>query len=147
MGGAWVSLKDGAAIVQAGACWMLTVDDSGSYTYTWALWYEWYPAPTVYLDMAVGTGDVIDVWCEVTSTTPAFCVVSGISTGVENVYQFSAPSSTNAITPNEADWIMEGYDTLANFGEITFTNCFAVAGTSKLEEKSFSILDCLVAFP
>jgi len=129
-GGAWVGLKEGETIVQAGACWMLTVDDSGDYTYVFSLWYEWYPAPTVYLDMAVGPGDLIDVWCEVTTTTTAFCIINNISNGVENTYEFSAPSSDSAITPNEVDWIMEGKATFANFGEITFTNCIAIAGTN-----------------
>jgi hypothetical protein len=118
---------------------MLTVDDSGDYTNLFSLWYKWYPAAKVYLDMAVGPGDLIDVWCEVTTTTTAFCIINNISNGVENTYEFSAPSSDSAITPNEVDWIMEGKATFANFGEITFTNCIAIAGTSKLDISDFSL--------
>ena len=147
IGGAWVGLRDSQGLVQSGVGWSVTVDSSGHYSYSFGLWYEWFPGPPTTVDMAVAPGNVIDIWCEITTSSTAFCIINNISTGVENTYQLSAPSSAPTITPLEVDWIVEVQGTLANFGAVTFTNCFAVAGTSKLEEKSFSILDCFMTFP
>jgi hypothetical protein len=126
--------------------WSVTVNSAGGYSYGFYLWHEWFPAAPTTVDMAVGAGDVIDIWCEVTTSSTAFCIINNISTGVENTYDLSAPTSDPA-APTEADWIVEKQGTNANFGAVTFTNCFAIAGTGKSEEKSFSILNYFITFP
>jgi hypothetical protein len=121
--------------------WGVSVNSTGGYSYIFWLWYEWFPADPINVDIAVGVGDIIDIWIEVTTSSTAFVIINNISTGVENTYDISSPVSDPA-TPTEADWIVEKQGTNANWGAVTFTNCFAIAGTGMLEENYFFMFDC-----
>lgn len=116
--------------------WAVTVSSTGAYSYQYNAWYEWLPYGATNVDLVVNAGDVIDIWCEATSSTAGWCIINNLSTGVEITYPMTAPSGTS-ISGTTVEWIVEDFSSgglvpFANFGEVTFTNCIAVASPSKL---------------
>lgn len=140
IGSAWVGVSDASSIVQAGVSWAVTVSSAGVYSYQYNAWYEWLPYGATNVNLVVNAGDIIDIWCESTSSTAGWCIINNLSTGVETMYPMTAPSGTS-ISGTTVEWIVEDFSSgglvpFANFGEVTFTNCVAVASPSKLRFRS-----------
>jgi hypothetical protein len=117
----------------------VTVSSTGATTYDYAAWYEWYPAGETLYDMTISAGDTITMWCESITNTTGYCALQDVTTGVELIQTLSAPiplpipgDMTN-LEGVSVEWIVEDFEPdrttipFANFHQVTFTNCEAIA--------------------
>ncbi|KAH8690098.1 putative aspergillopepsin-2 precursor [Talaromyces proteolyticus] len=131
---AWVGI-DGdtysAAILQTGVDF--NVDTSGTVSYD--AWYEWYPDYAYdFSGININSGDVIKVTVTSSSSSAGSCVIENLTSGQQVSQDLSAPSSSSNLGGQNAEWIVEDFDSngsqvpFANFGTVQFTG--ASAGVS-----------------
>jgi Peptidase A4 family len=132
---AWVGI-DGdtytTAILQTGLDFGIST--SGQVTYD--AWYEWYPDYAYdFSGININTGDTVQVTVTSTSSSAGTAVIENLSSGQRVSQSLTAPSSTATLGGQNAEWIVEDFDSnggqvpFANFGTVQFTD--ASAGTSK----------------
>ena len=147
---AWVGI-DGdtysAAILQAGADFTVTKSGSSS-SYSYDLWYEWYPNYAIdFSNFPVTSGNVINVKVTATSTSTGTVVMENLTTGKTVTQSVSAPSSSSHLGGQNAEWIVEDFDSggsqvaFANFGTVTFTGCVAKTASSTLSVSGATVIE------
>ena len=126
---AWVGIDGdtyGNAILQTGIDFTRT--SSGT---TYDAWYEWYPDYAYDFSMSMSAGDVIQMSVTSTSASAGTAVLQNLSTGQKVTKALNAPSSSSHLGGQNAEWIVEAYEsggqqvTLANFGTVHFTSTSA----------------------
>ena len=131
---AWVGI-DGdtytAAILQTGLDFGIST--SGQVTYD--AWYEWYPDYAYdFSGIDISTGDDVRITVTSTSNKAGSAVIENLTNGQSVSQSLNAPSSTATLGGQNAEWIVEDFDSngaqvsFANFGQVAFTN--AAAGTA-----------------
>ncbi|OKL63104.1 hypothetical protein UA08_01224 [Talaromyces atroroseus] len=131
---AWVGI-DGdtytTAILQTGLDFGISTSGQVSYD----AWYEWYPDYAYdFSGITINTGDVMQVTVTSTSSSAGTAVIENLSSGQKVSQSLTAPSSTATLGGQNAEWIVEDFDSnggqvpFANFGTVNFTG--ATAGTS-----------------
>ena len=79
----------------------------------------------------MSAGDVIQMSVTSTSSTAGTAVLKNLSTGKQVSQALTAPSSSSKLGGQNAEWIVEAYEsggqqvTLANFGTVHFTSTSA----------------------
>ncbi|KAJ5951606.1 Concanavalin A-like lectin/glucanases superfamily [Penicillium vulpinum] len=101
---------------------------------TFDAWYEWYPLSAENFDLQLSAGDVVVAKVETFSTSKGAAIIENKSTGQRVTKTLSAPSTSATIAGQNAEWIVEDFNTgnnmvpLANFGKVDFTGAQAEAG-------------------
>lgn len=131
----WVGIDGdtcGQAILQAGTLSYVEVDDNGGVTTGSAAWYEWYPVAEIeFTDFEVNIGDTVYVGITASSTSEGFVEIYNFSTGEEVTTTVSAPSSSNVLCGQNAEWILEDFSSggglvpFATFSDVYFVACTA----------------------
>ncbi|KAI9825140.1 MAG: hypothetical protein M1819_000598 [Sarea resinae] len=144
---AWVGIDGdtyGDAILQSGVDF--TVDSSGDVSYD--AWYEWYPDGAYDFDgISFSAGDEVSVTITASSSSAGKVVLENTSTGTTVTKSLTAPSSSNDLGGQNAEWIVEDYDEngsavpLANFGTVTFTDCKATTSEQTLDASGAGIIE------
>ena len=103
---------------------------------TISLWWEWFPDSAVEItNLPASAGDQLSCSLSVTSSTTGMVSFSNQTTGTATNFEVTAPAGTT-LTGNSAEWIVErpeingAISKLANYGEVDFTNCFAVTSAA-----------------
>ncbi|CEJ81278.1 hypothetical protein VHEMI01416 [[Torrubiella] hemipterigena] len=115
----WVGL-DGTgsweSLMQAGVA-----TDSDGTTFAW---YEWFPQLShKYDDLAVKPGDVIRLTVDASSTTGGSTTTENLTTGKSAYHTFT--DGPGPLCQKSAEWVVESYRSLANYGNVTFSNAVA----------------------
>jgi hypothetical protein len=144
-GSIWVGI-DGdtysGAILQAG------IDFYSDSTRQNRAWYEWYPAyATNVPNFSVNSGDTIVTIVRSNSPSEGVAIIENRSTG-QNVSQtVSAPAPTATLTGQNADWIVEEFQSgetvviLPEFGEVRFSGAQAEAGGATFGVKGGEMIE------
>ncbi len=83
--------------------------NGGSTASNYAVWYEWYPAGSVYLsDFPIAPGDVIYVYVWPTGTTKGNYYIANLTQGASSSLAFNAPKGTTLVG-NSVEWINEWF--------------------------------------
>jgi hypothetical protein len=137
-GSSWVGIDgwNSPDVLQAGIGYDAYCSGSTTSTY-YNVWYEWYPAGSVGINLPIAPGDdfFVEVWS--TSTTQGYAYVVNESTDQYVDIGFTAPSGT-ALEGNSAEWIVErptvngAYATLTNYVDDVFwdANAYTFAGVN-----------------
>ncbi|KAK4981711.1 hypothetical protein LTR50_007889 [Elasticomyces elasticus] len=116
-------------VIQAG--FIATKKSDGTVTYE--AFYEWYPIPATPIpasDFTASAGDVVSITVAVTQTGTA-ATASFVNMNTDKSYntpEFYSPDEDSDATGINAEWAIERAadgTTLANFGEVIFTDCSA----------------------
>ncbi|PWY79215.1 concanavalin A-like lectin/glucanase [Aspergillus heteromorphus CBS 117.55] len=144
-GSAWVGI-DGdtysAAILQTGIDFYL---ENGQ-TYNDA-WFEWYPDYAYDFDITVNTGDIIVAKVEALSSSQGVATIENLSTGQTASQTVSAPAATATLGGQNADWIVEDFQSgdqmvsLTDFSEVTFWGAQAEGGGATWGVQDASIVE------
>ncbi|PYH97494.1 hypothetical protein BO71DRAFT_416962 [Aspergillus ellipticus CBS 707.79] len=144
-GSAWVGI-DGdtysTAILQTGIDFYL---ENGQ-TYNDA-WFEWYPDYAYDFDITINTGDTIVAKVEALSSSVGVATIENLSTGKKATQTVSAPAATATLGGQNADWIVEDFQSgdqlvsLANFNEVTFWGAQAEGAGSTWGVQDASIVE------
>ncbi|CAJ2506535.1 Uu.00g006650.m01.CDS01 [Anthostomella pinea] len=131
-GSAWVGIDGdtcGTAILQTGIDFTI----SGS-TVSYDAWYEWYPDYAYdFSGIPISAGDSITMTVTATSKKAGTAVIKNNTTGKTVTHSFS--SETNQLCEENAEWIVEDYESgsslvnFADFGTVTFTGASVNGGT------------------
>lgn len=131
---AWVGIDGDTynkAILQTGIDF--GVSTSGQVAYD--AWYEWYPDYAYdFSGITINTGDVVELTVIATSANTGLAMIVNLSNGEFVTQTLSAPSTTATLAGQNAEWIVEDFDSngsqvpFADFGTVSFTH--ASAGTS-----------------
>lgn len=132
---AWVGI-DGdtytTAILQTGLDFGISTSGEVSYD----AWYEWYPDYAYdFTGLDINTGDVVQLTVTSTTSRAGTAVIENLTSGQKVSQSLSAPSSSATLGGQNAEWIVEDFDSnggqvpFADFGIVQFTN--ASAGTAK----------------
>lgn len=143
----WVGF-DGNDVLQAG----MDIDaycSNGSTGQTYAAWYEWYPAGSVYLsNFPITAGDVVYVYVWPTSTTVGNYYIVNLTGQIASGGSFDAPNGTTLIG-NVAEWITEWFagPMITNYWDIPwyYATGFLPSGTQFSPGKGLrgSIIDSI----
>jgi hypothetical protein len=144
---AWVGIDGDTydnAILQAGVDF--TVSSSGSVSYD--AWYEWYPDYAYDFDnFDISSGDEIKVSIVSTSSSAGTVTLENLTTGSSVSKTLSAPESDATLGGQNAEWIVEDFEeddslvAFADFGTVTFTDAYAVAGGEDIGVEDATIID------
>jgi len=102
--------------------------NGGNTSTTYAAWYEWFPAGSVYLtNFPLAPGDVIYVYVWPSSTTVGNYYIANVTQNVSSSTQFNAPSGTSLVG-NAAEWITEWFagPMITNYLDIPWQDARAV---------------------
>ncbi|KAJ5224954.1 Concanavalin A-like lectin/glucanases superfamily [Penicillium chermesinum] len=143
---AWVGIDGDTytnAILQTGVdCYIQ--DGQKSYD----AWYEWFPNSAQNFDLDLTAGDVIVATVQSSSPSEGVAMIENKSTGQKVTKSLSAPSSTATLGGQNAEWIVEDFNSgnamvpLVNFGKVTFTGAQAEAdGEDYGVQSSAQVLD------
>jgi hypothetical protein len=132
----WTGL-DGAtygnAILQAGVDVTVTVAGGKSMP-SFSTWYKWFPLEATTIDtskFSVNGGDTVNISVSSSGTSKGTIVLKNISSGKSFTQTVSAPSATNVLGGQNAEWIVEDYQAnnelvpFVDFGDVNWTSCFA----------------------
>ncbi|EKV11687.1 Aspergillopepsin, putative [Penicillium digitatum] len=114
---------------------------------TFDAWYEWYPLSAENFDLELSAGDVIVAKVESYSPSKGVAIIENKSSGQRATKTLSAPSSSATLAGQNAEWIVEDFNTgnsmvpLVNFGTVDFTGARAEAGGTKYGVKNAAVLD------
>ncbi|KGO69763.1 Concanavalin A-like lectin/glucanases superfamily [Penicillium italicum] len=114
---------------------------------TFDAWYEWYPLSAENFDLELSAGDVIVAKVETYSPSKGVAIVENETSGQSATKTLSAPSSSATLAGQNAEWIVEDFNTgntmvpLVNFGKVEFTGARAEAGGAKYGIKNAAVLD------
>ncbi|KAI9731435.1 MAG: hypothetical protein M1818_007825 [Claussenomyces sp. TS43310] len=146
-GSAWVGI-DGYNtdnIWQSGFDFTVTRSSSGSLSYSYDAWYEWYPAYAEdFSGISFSAGDQVSVSIVTTSSSKGSVVLENLTTGTTVK---KTVSSSSTLSGENAEWIVEAYESsgsqvkLAKFNPITFSS--AVAKTSAGQSESMTGADTI----
>ncbi|RDW75908.1 hypothetical protein BP5796_06729 [Coleophoma crateriformis] len=140
---AWVGIDGNTystAILQTGVDFV--VDTSGAVSYD--AWYEWYPDYAYNFNITISAGDQINASVIATTSTTGTATIENLTTGEVATISLS---STSALGGENAEWIVEDFEegtslvALANFGNVTFTDCIAATSQSSEGVSSATIMD------
>lgn len=102
-------------------------------------WYEWFPQFSFdFTDIDFAAGDSVTLTVEATSTTSGSATVTNNS---KNVTVVEKIQSLSALCEQDAEWIVEDFSEsdstvpFANFGNVTFTDAEARAGSKPVGPK------------
>lgn len=125
---AWVGIDGDTysnAILQTGVDFTANGDGSTSFD----CWYEWYPDYAYdFSGIDINAGDTIAVSVSSSSSTSGVATIQNLSNGQSVSQNVNAPSSSNALGGQNAEWIVEDYEEgsglvpFANFGSVQFTS-------------------------
>lgn len=131
---AWVGIDGDTytnAILQTGLDFGISASGDVSYD----AWYEWYPDYAYdFSGIDINSGDVMQVTVTSTSDSAGTAVIDNLTNGQSVTQSLTAPSPTATLGGQNAEWIVEDFDSnggqvpFANFGTVAFTN--ASAGTA-----------------
>lgn len=89
-------------------------------------WYEWFPAVSVNLELAIEAGHKIELTVTATSKKTGSAIIKNLSTGKETGHTFKTQST--ALCETNAEWIVEDFEEgsslvpFADFGTVTFSD-------------------------
>lgn len=110
-------------------------------------WYEWYPNVAENFNIDLTAGDVIVASVKSSSPSNGVAIIENKSTGKSVTQSLSAPSSSATLGGQNAEWIVEDFDSgssmvpLANFGQITFTGAQAKASDEEYGVNNAVVLE------
>ncbi|KAJ5201364.1 uncharacterized protein N7498_006027 [Penicillium cinerascens] len=110
-------------------------------------WYEWYPSSAENFDLDLSAGDVIVAMVKSTSPSEGIAIIENKSSGKSVTTTLSAPSSDATLGGQNAEWIVEDFNTgssqvpLANFGMVTFSGAQAKTDDGDYGVNNAQILD------
>jgi len=143
---AWVGIDGdtyGNAILQSGIDFTVS---GGQVSYD--AWYEWYPNYAYdFSGISMSAGDEIKVTISATTLAKGTVTLENTTTGKSVSKSLSAPSSSSHLGGQNAEWIVEDFDSggsevsFANFGTVTFTGCSASTASSSEGLGSASVID------
>lgn len=110
-------------------------------------WYEWYPSSAENFDMNLSAGDVIVAMVKSSSPSEGVAIIENKSSGKSVTKTLSAPSSDATLGGQNAEWIVEDFNTgssqvpFANFGTVTFTGAQAKTENGDYGVNNAEVLD------
>ncbi|MCJ1360579.1 MAG: hypothetical protein MMC33_010587 [Icmadophila ericetorum] len=129
---AWVGIDGDTyqnSILQTGCDFTVTKSSSGSLSYNYQCWYEWYPNYAIdFPGITIAAGNSVTVSVHSTSSTKGTATIVNHSNGESATVSVS---SSAALGGQNAEWIVEDYEEgsslvpFANFGTVTFTSASA----------------------
>ncbi|KAI9736471.1 MAG: hypothetical protein M1818_006205 [Claussenomyces sp. TS43310] len=145
----WVGIdgiNDSGGLWQSGIWQELTVDGSGTTTFTETIpWYCWYPSPCVYFDgLTTNPGDVVTVEVGVQSSSEGTISFENVSSGQS--LSFTVPNNVTSedLSAINAEWIVEDTaiqgDPLPKFDQVTFSSCSATYSSGATQDASGALV-------
>ncbi|EPS31060.1 Aspergillopepsin-2 [Penicillium oxalicum] len=110
-------------------------------------WYEWYPNAAETFDLELTAGDEIVAIVKSNSPSEGVAIIENRSTGQNVTKTISAPSSTATLGGQNAEWIVEDFNSgstmvpFANFGRVDFTGALAKTSIGDYGVEDATILE------
>ncbi|KAE8153345.1 peptidase A4 family-domain-containing protein [Aspergillus avenaceus] len=143
-GSIWVGIDGDTynkAILQTGVDFYSDIDHPNH------AWFEWYPAyATNFENIDINEGQTIVASVRSNSPSEGVAIIENRSTGQSVTKTVTAPSSDATLAGENADWIVEAFQSggnqvvMADFGELKFTGVEADAGGAKYGTKDAEII-------